>query len=550
MRQLSSLIIFFFFLSCNSNENLPLLKIENPYQDSISIHSKITTIKDWHLKDIIADTIPGISLEKAYNTILKNTTGETVIVAVLDTKVDIHHEAFKTQIWTNPNEIPDNHIDDDANGYIDDVHGWNFLGNTKGETVIIENFEYVRIIRTFETQVLNGVVSDTIFNNPEYKRAKEKLRTSLISSKASLEQSNKIFNFYLEARDALKSYFPEYNYSLDILNSIDTVGNGLSKYVEEIKLIIQYNDSDKNMTRYNQDQKDTYHKKLNLSYFPRTIVGDDPNNLNDTIYGNNKTYDHLDTFTHGTRVVGMITNSSESSSDKNLIKILPVSILPNGGSTHDKDIALGIKYAVNQGAKVINMSFGKAFSLHSEWLKDAFLYAEKHNVLIVSASGNDAVNIDINSHIYPNDSYHETNEFCDNFLYVGASSHHLNSKLSTFSNYGKINVDIFSPGDSVYTTYPRNNYSFDSGTSLASAVASKVAALLFAYYPDLTASQVKHIIMDSGVEFPYRIKILSENEKEIDTPFYELSKSGKIINAYNAFIMADSITNQISVLKK
>ncbi|MCK8481920.1 S8 family serine peptidase [Psychroserpens algicola] len=529
---------------------MPLLKIENPYQDSISIHSKITTIKDWHLKDIIADTIPGISLEKAYNTILKNTTGETVIVAVLDTKVDIHHEAFKTQIWTNPNEIPDNHIDDDANGYIDDVHGWNFLGNTKGETVIIENFEYVRIIRTFETQVLNGVVSDTIFNNPEYKRAKEKLRTSLISSKASLEQSNKIFNFYLEARDALKSYFPEYNYSLDVLNSIDTVGNGLSKYVEEIKLIIQYNDSDKNMTRYNQDQKDTYHKKLNLSYFPRTLVGDDPNNLNDTVYGNNKTYDHLDTFTHGTRVVGMITNSSESSSDKNLIKILPVSILPNGGSTHDKDIALGIKYAVNQGAKVINMSFGKAFSLHSEWLKYAFLYAEKHNVLIVSASGNDAVNIDINSHIYPNDSYHETNEFCDNFLYVGASSHHLNSKLSTFSNYGKINVDIFSPGDSVYTTYPRNNYSFDSGTSLASAVASKVAALLFAYYPDLTASQVKHIIMDSGVEFPYRIKILSENEKEIDTPFYELSKSGKIINAYNAFIMADSITNQISVLKK
>ena len=407
---------------------------------------------------------------------------------------------------------------------------------------MIENYEFIRIIRQFEKhfqRLTNDTISKDYLN---YIRAKHEYEKEMVSTKKFLKRSNEIMSFYYEARAALKEFFPDYNYSYEVLNKIDTTGNGLSKYVEEIRLVLKYNDTDQNMEKGHLNTKNTYTKKLNLEYFPRKIVGDDPDDINDSIYGNNIISDHLGIIDHGTRVTGMITQSTNLCKDKEYIKIMPVIVLPQGGSTHDKDIALGIRYAVNNGAKVINMSFSSDFSSHTEWLKEAFLYAEKHNVLIVSAAGNSNQNIDDKLHIYPHDSYNKEPEFCDNFLLVGASSKNLDSTLVTFSDYGKIKADVFAPGADVYSTYPNNKYKLDNGSFLSSGLTSKVAALLFSYYPNLTASQVKHIIMDSGVTYTFPVKTPTEEDKNKTTPFNELSKSGKIVNAYNAFIMADSIS--------
>lgn len=209
------------------------------------------------------------------------------------------------------------------------------------------------------------------------------------------------------------------------------------------------------------------------------------------------------------------------------------------GDEHDKDISLAIRYAVDNGAKVINMSFGKEFSLYKEWVFDAIKYADKNNVLIVSSAGNDGRNLNT-SEVYPNDSDINQNEVADNFLLVGASNYNINSKMvPRFSNYGSNNVDVFAPGRKTYSTSAKKEKyeTVAGGTSTSSAITSGVAALLRSHYPNLTASQIKHILMDSGVKYTFPVKI-----RDTLLPFNKLSKSGKIINAYNALIMADSIS--------
>jgi subtilisin family serine protease len=223
---------------------------------------------------------------------------------------------------------------------------------------------------------------------------------------------------------------------------------------------------------------------------------------------------------------------------------MPLAIAPYG-DTHDKDIALAIRYAVDNGAKVINMSFGKFDSLYKDWVFEAFRYAEKHDVLIVSSAGNYRYDLTEVNNYYPNDNVDNGKEESDNFLLIGGSSYYANETLKhNNSNFGNIDVDIFAPAVDIYTTLPNNEYTTDTGTSLAAALTSKVAALIFSHYPKLTASQVKHIIIDSGVEYTFPVKTPTREDKDKTTPFSELSKSGKVVNAYNALIMADSISRK------
>ena len=218
--------------------------------------------------------------------------------------------------------------------------------------------------------------------------------------------------------------------------------------------------------------------------------------------------------------------------------------ISSNGDEHDKDIALAIRYAVDNGAKVINMSFGKEFSLYKEWVFNAIKYAEKNNVLIVSSSGNSKFNLN-DKNYYPNDNVDNGLEISDNFLLVGSSSNKLGASIfSSYSNFGEIDVDLFAPGEDIYTIFPNNKYKFDSGTSLSSTLTSGVAALLFSYYPNLTSSEVKHILMDSGLEFKFEVSTPTKEDKDKKTPFNKLSKSGKVLNAYNALIMTDNISRR------
>ncbi len=539
---------FFFLLflycslySCTQEKFSP---IKGNFIENIDSLPKYKKTKDWYLKDILKDTIAGISLERAHNSILKNKEGIQVVIGLLDSNVDINHSDFNGQIWINANEIEGNGIDDDGNNYVDDIYGWNFLRNKNGESVVIENYEYVRVVRELEDKMTNTQIDTLSKEYKIYSRSKKKMERKLISAERSYKRVNKMMAFYYEAREALKEYFPDNKYSLDVLNKIDTTNNDLSKYVEEIRSVIEYNDTDDNMVRNHKRYRDNFEKKININYFPRKLLGDNPYDIEDTEYGSNVVSDNLDVYTHGTRITGMLTRTCPDCKDKESIKVMPIPIVPDGGSTQDKDIALGIRYAVNNGARVINMSFGKSYSFHNEWVIEAMKYAEENNVLLIAAAGNANKNIDGYEYVYPNDKYESQPEFCDNFLYVSATSYNIDASIVPYGDYGKETVDIFAPGEEIYTTFPNDKFEYDSGTSLAAALTSKVAALIFSYYPDLTASEVKHIIMDSGVEFTFPVKTPTKEDKEKMTPFNELSKSGKIVNAYNALIMADSVSKK------
>jgi subtilisin family serine protease len=224
------------------------------------------------------------------------------------------------------------------------------------------------------------------------------------------------------------------------------------------------------------------------------------------------------------------------------VKIMPLNI-SYSGDENDKDIAMAIYYAVDNGAKVINMSFGKEFSLHKEWVFEAFKYAEKHNVLLIHCSGNNSFNVDENSY-YPSDvTYDGSTEVCGNFINVGSISSRLDSTfVSAFSNYGKQNVDLFAPGEEIYTTTSGNAYMSDSGTSLAGPMVSGTAALIWSYYPKLTVQELKQIILESGTA--YDIEVIVSGTKDKKVPFSELSKSGKVLNVYNAMQMAEKMSKK------
>nr|BFF36194.1 S8 family peptidase [Tenacibaculum mesophilum] len=548
MKKLIFLIsIIFIVTSCKlSIERNILLKVSNV--KNLKKKEKIDeeTIDSWEYKDIETDTLPGISLEKAYATILKNKQPKKVVVAVLDSEVNINNKYFTNYIWNNLDEIAGNNLDDDGNGYVDDVNGWNFLGNNKGSNIINANYEYVRIVRKYNDQFRNKKESEI---NQEllptflkYKRAKTKLESEYTKITRRVKFGEKILQDFLVAKEALKEYFPDGKYTYEKLKEIDTIGNGLSKYVLEIKSVLDYNDSEENMRKVLSDYGNDIRYRLNIKYNARSVILQDSlDDFSNKSYGNEKLFKKTNNYTHGTRMTSVILNMINN--QVNEIEVMPVVVEPHGDA-HDKDIALGIRYAVDNGAKVINMSFGKEFSMYPEMVHEAFKYAEKKNVIIISSSGNNGKELNNNFHKYPNDQVlDKQKEITDNFLLVGASTYNVNEKIKAyFSNYSSLYVDLFAPGYKVYSLFPDGERKVDSGTSISAALTSKVAALIYAYYPSLTASQIKHILMDSGLEYTFEVSTPTKEDKNKTTPFNQLSKSGKVLNAYNALIMADSIS--------
>ncbi len=503
----------------------------NAQQPTIQNFAKKTPLTDTQLKrwshlDLIKDSIPGMSVDKAYAELLKNRKASKVIVAVVDSGVDINHEDLKKVIWTNAKEIPNNGKDDDKNGFIDDVHGWNFLGDSNNE-----NLEMTRILKKGDdgSETYKRALADYNENYKEILEAKESIDVLLNADKA--------------VRAALKND----NYTLSELKDMPSVKFEL---YDAKRIMLSYatqkgesfHDDLKSAKNYVYDQLDY---NLNKDFDARKLVGDNPDDIKDTKYGNNVVYskDREDSL-HGTHVAAIIAqqrnNGLGGDGVADNVVIMPIRAVPNGDE-YDKDIALAIRYAVDNGAKVINGSFGKDFSPHADWVYDAIKYAASKDVLIVHAAGNDAKDIDANPN-FPSDEVNGS-EISDNLLTIGALNYEYGEKVvAKFSNYGKENVDVFAPGVKIYAAVPGNKYKYLQGTSMASPNAAGVAALIREYYPNLKASQVKQIIMQSGTTLNLEVKV---DEKQIKIPFAEASVSGKIINAYNALKMADEMSNSI-----
>ncbi len=507
-------------------------------------------LKYWHLKDIEKDSILGISLERAYTELFKKRKANPVIVAALDSEVNIKQEGLKNQIWVNTKEIPDNGIDDDNNGYIDDINGWNYIGTQNNDSVVFSSFTYTEVLKQYDSKFKNTSLKEipTIEKKQyqTYQRAKTAYKKQLEERKNNLETYNRIKRKYTKSRSILHKYFPNNIYSKKQIDSIIDIVKDKEekKFMSYMKYYLDNDINDSTIALGLKSEHKIIKQNLNLEHNGKYHTKDDANDLTDFPYGNNNV-SGIENFYHGTEISSVIAHKRNHKEIRGIIDTVKIMCLntSTAGDEFDKDIALAIRYAVDNGARVINMSFGKSFSLHPEWVKDAITYAESKNVLIVTSAGNSRLNLDTN-YDYPNDALDDGIEYADNFLKVGSTTNKLDSTLASgFSNYGKKQVDVFAPGSRI-DCLAWDEPIVDYGTSLSSAVVSGVAALIFSYYPNLTAAEVKHIIMESGLPIDIMVNKPSKSKEKEKVPFSSLSKSGKIVNAYNALIMADSISKR------
>ncbi|MEP0133338.1 MAG: S8 family peptidase [Eudoraea sp.] len=529
-------LVVVFLAGCGSTA-LVLTPLENIDTTPLKI-SELTDAenKSWGHADLISDTIPGISLNKAYNDIIKNKKGKKVIVAVLDSGIDLDHEDLDEVIWTNKGERAGNGLDDDNNGYIDDIHGYNFLGEAYDEQL-----EYTRIIKL--------KMGDTAIQE----KAKAELQTEFSEAKQNKERYEQILSSVKEADAAIKKHLGKNDYSKKDVFAIKTEDQALLQYITGIKQMYNFADSIPDVFKQLNEgityfsARINYH--LNVDFDGRKIVGDDPYDLMDLGYGNGNPKNRVKDESHGTHVAGIIAaernNGQGVNGVANNVEIMSIRAVPNGDE-YDKDIALGIRYAVDNGAQIINASFGKSYSLNSDWVYDAIKYAADNDVLIVHAAGNDGLDLDDpNNTNFPND-HADINgtEIADNLITIGALNDKYGSEMvASFSNYGKMNVDVFAPGGHIYSTMPENNYEFQGGTSMAAPMVSGIAALIRSYYPKLKAADVKRILIESGLSSSTSIVLSGDAEKS--KPFDQVSKSGKMVNAYNALIMASNMSKSL-----
>ena len=518
--------------------------VSTPTQNIDAIPLKVADLteeqeKNWGHTDLLTDTIPGMSVDRAYKEIIGNKKGKKVIVAVLDSGIDLEHEDLDDVIWTNKDEIPGNGKDDDKNGYIDDVHGYNFLGESYHEQL-----EMSRMLKKKLGSAVDRAAAQKAF---------DKSRNEYLQNKQQLDQ---IFQLITEVHADLKAHFGKEDYTKEEVSKIKPADEKMQRNVAVATQILSNEESipkvlgliEGDIERINEGLNYNY----NLDFNGREVVGDDPYDITDTNYGNGNPQARSMDESHGTHVAGIIAaernNGKGANGVANNVAIMSVRCVPNGDE-YDKDVALGIRYAVDNGAKIINCSFGKSFSPNAEWVYDAIKYAASKDVLIVHAAGNDGNDLDDSNNPNFFDDHVNGIEIADNVITVGAlTSKYGSSMVAGFSNYGTKNVDVFAPGAQIYSTFPENTYETIGGTSMAAPGVAGIAALIRSQYPSLKAAQVKQIIMDSGLSSMTAVVLSGDNSKT--RKFDAISKSGKMANAYNALILAQDVAKGKIKLKK
>ena len=491
----------------------------------------------------------GVNTQKALDFLKsKNRKGQPFIVGVLDSGVEVTHEDLKDNIWSNPKEKK-NGKDDDKNGYIDDINGWNFIGGTDGKNVDADTMELTRELAKnkalFETDK-NAEANKTKYASQYeyYLKLKKEYENELAEAKQYQAQFSSIYenlqkpvNILINdlgdkvlTEEFMLSYTPKTDEAKQAMILFAMVppeawkGKTMKEFGTET-----LNEIKEGVDHYND--KINYH--LNLTYDPRGIVGDNYQNKKEKSYGNSDV-DGPDS-NHGTHVSGIIAAKRGNgigidgiAGDGN-VKIMSVRTVPNGDE-RDKDVANAIRYAVDNGAKVLNMSFGKAYSPDKEIVWEAFKYAQDKGVLLIKAAGNDNLNIDVDVH-YPTVYNDKGDSVSNNVITVGSSTSDIENLKSSFSNYGKKSVDVFAPGSDIYSAIPTRDgkYKSNSGTSMASPVVAGVAALIWSHYPELTYEQVKEVILNS----------VNKNDQ-----LTEFSVTGGVVDAYKAAQLADKIVNK------
>jgi cell wall-associated protease len=523
--------------------------------------SKTELVKGWHQLDKEKDGVYGISLEKAYNFLqLKNLKSKQVLVAVIDSGVDTLQEDLVHVLWTNPGEIPGNGIDDDHNGYVDDVHGWNFIGGKDGRNVRDDSQEEGRVYYKYKNQFDNKkILMDTMSAESRdhynmWVKSKKKIMGDGNDEGVDLYMMKRVVNACIKSDSILQRAMGKKEYTGHELESFEP--KDMESRTAKSVLLYLFQDfhiMDMTNTAFISDfseQADHEEKKMEIKEkapknYRGEIVQDDENDIRDSTYGNND-INATDPM-HGTHVSGIIgaerNNNIGVNGIADNVRIMMIRAVPNGDE-HDKDIALAIRYAVDNGARVVNMSFGKNLSPQKSWVDDAVKYAESKNVLLIHAAGNESANIDTTDN-FPSPNFKNSRQTAKNWITVGASSDPLveegsKSYTAYFSNYGKKEVDVFAPGTRIYSTLPGGNkYGNLDGTSMAAPVVTGVAALIMEYFPTLSAAEVKYCI--EKTTYMPAAKTKKPGTEDEMVPLSELGAGG-ILNAYGAVKMAAVIS--------
>jgi len=501
---------------------------------------------NWHNLHLKTDGVFGISTEKAYAELLKNKKHTPVLVAVIDGGVDINHEDLKAVIWNNAGEVAGNKADDDKNGFTDDAHGWSFIGSPAKGNIQYDNTELVRLIKRQQPLFENV---DPANVKPADEAAYKKYQAMKMELGTELEKYDKNAKFLGRFRDVLKGMVTRMQIQKPTLEDFKNYkpSNDAEDYVRKTVVKIMADEDFETLMKDDIEgpykrasEQVNYH--LNLNYDPRDTVGDDYLNSSQHFYGNpDITGPHNE---HGTHVAGIIgamrDNSLGINGIANDVQIMVVQTVPVGDE-RDKDVANAIRYAAENGAKVINMSFGKTYAFDKKAVDEAVKFAVSKDVLIVHAAGNDNVNTDVATR-YPNRNYADGSGTAASWIEVGASGLKDDEGLKApFSCYGKTAVDVFAPGVRINSCQAGGGYIEYDGTSMASPVVAGLAALIRSYYPKLTALQVKEIILKSVVPVTHKVKMKDKaKDKEVSVPFTDLCKTGGIVNAYNALKLAET----------
>jgi cell wall-associated protease len=521
-----------------------------------------TVPNDWYYGNP-GEGFNGISMRKAYSNTLQGKKTKPVVVAVIDSGIDIEHEDLSANIWMNAGEVAGNGKDDDNNGYVDDVYGWNFIGGPDGKNVGPDTYEATRVYGSLKYKYENASEASLPKNQLEeyktWKRAKETVESEIEKANTGVKQLEMVKNRVMAAFDSLAVALGTNPFNLTSVEALDVKDNQAlvmakniaTQYlsgsdissIEEMKTVIS--------GEINEDMKSSRNKldyAFNVDFNPRkTIVKDNYGDATERIYGNNDVEgpDPL----HGTHVGGIIgavrDNGIGMDGVAPNVKIMSVRAVPDGDE-RDKDVANAIRYAVDNGASVINMSFGKGFGTHKHVVDEAVKYAAQKDVLLVHAAGNSGQNNDVVIN-YPNANFEKKEGFifkkkkrAKNWIEVGALNYKLGEDTpAPFSNYGIKEVDLFAPGMRIYSTMPNNEYAPLQGTSMAAPVVAGVAAAIRSVYPDLTAEQVKEAILKSVTPIDETVKVPGSKSDKVK--FSQLSVTGGVVNLDKALQYASTM---------
>ena len=504
-------------------------------------------LKTWYHKDFSTTNVYGVNTNNAYKFLeSKGLKPRTVVVGVLDSGVEVDHPGLINNMWKNPNEIPNNGIDDDKNGYVDDIYGWNFIGG-KTADVDADNLEVTRMVKKYQP-IFEG--TDSVKNKANQAKMPEEYAMYQKSKKLFDEKGSEAKQYYqyfsgfnnaipsivktLNGKTltktnlaAIKPASQEDSRNLQILNSLVQEAENVGKTPKEVEELLR-KEVDGALKHYESQAT----KHYNLDFDPRKeIVGDNYDNYNEKHYGNNH-YEGPDA-SHGTHVSGIIAglphgNETQYGVAHKVAKIMTVRAVPDGDE-RDKDVANAIRYAVDNGAKILNMSFGKAVSPGKKHVWDAMKYAEKKGVLLVKAAGNENQNIGENEY-FPTNFMKQSDEkpFVSNMIVVGASTNNSQNLRARFSNYNGKMVDVFAPGQEIYSTVPDAKYEYLQGTSMASPVVAGAAAVLWAYMPSLTPQQIKEALVKTVNKSTVNANVDSSAN------FDQISVAGGVIDLYKA----------------